>query len=141
MTTKSYAINGGNESIALAVVNVRINGEVKEVIPAFTKYSIRRRNLSKTMESVDETKLLPTVFGFTTADIFRQENFELKDFEGSVAESGKQTHWLHHHFRGRSDFYNRRCQGGNADSISQQRHCNNPRPQSSVRQYTPKRTR
>lgn len=84
MTTKSYAINGGNESIALAVVNVRINGEVKEVIPAFTKYSIRRRNLSKTMESVDETKLLPTVFGFTTADIFRQENFELKDFEGNV---------------------------------------------------------
>lgn len=84
MTTKSYAINGGNESIALAVVNVRINGEVKEVIPAFTKYSIRRRSLSKTMVSVEDAKLLPTVFGFTTADIFRQENFELKDFEGNV---------------------------------------------------------
>lgn len=27
---KDYAINGGAESIALAVVNVLINGEVKE---------------------------------------------------------------------------------------------------------------
>ena len=60
MENKMYAINGGNGSIALAVVNVSINGEVKEVIPAFTKYSIRRRNLSKTMESVDMAKALPT---------------------------------------------------------------------------------
>ena len=30
MIKKDYAINGGAESIALAVVNVLINGEVKE---------------------------------------------------------------------------------------------------------------
>ncbi len=84
MKENFYSVNGGNESIALAVVNVSINGEVKEVIPAFTKYSIRRRNLSKTMESVDVTKVLPTVFDFTTADIFRKENVELTDFNGNV---------------------------------------------------------
>lgn len=84
MEKRDYAINGGNESIALAVVNVSINGEVKEILPAFTKFSIRRRNLSKTMESVDKTKILPTVFGFTTADIFRKENVALMDFNGNV---------------------------------------------------------
>ena len=59
MDKKDFAINGGKESVALAVVNVSINGEVKEILPAFTKFSIRRRNLSKTMESVDKTKILP----------------------------------------------------------------------------------
>lgn len=83
MEIKDFAINGGNESIALAVVNVSINGEVKEVIPAFTKYSIRRRNLSKTMESVDMAKALPTVFGFTSPSIFRAENVQLSDFYGN----------------------------------------------------------
>lgn len=84
MEKKNFTLKGSNESVALSVVNVLINGEIKEAIPAFTKYSIRRRNLSKTMESVDVTKVLPTVFGFTTADIFRKENVELVDFEGNV---------------------------------------------------------
>lgn len=80
---KDFAINGGNESIALAVRNVLINGEVKEAIPAFTMFSIRRRNLSKTMESVDVTKVLPTVFGFTSPSIFRAEYVKLFDFYGN----------------------------------------------------------
>lgn len=83
MRKNNYAVNGGNESVALAIVNVFINGEEKEVIPAFTKFSIRRRNLSKTMESVDKTKVLPTVFGFTSASIFRKENIILTDFDGT----------------------------------------------------------
>lgn len=80
--TQTFAL--GEQSYELAVIKVLINGEVKEVIPAFTKFSIRRRNLSKTMESVDKTKILPTVFGFTTSDIFREENVDLKDFNGNL---------------------------------------------------------
>ncbi len=87
MEKNNFAINGGNESIALAVVNVLINGEVKEVLPAFTKFSIRRRNLSKTMESVDKTKILPTLFGFAKASIFRAEGVTLKDFYGNEIPS------------------------------------------------------
>ena len=94
MENKMYAINGGNGSIALAVVNVSINGEVKEVIPAFTKYSIRRRNLSKTMESVDMAKALPTVFGFTSPSIFRAENEQLLDFYGNEIPTELDEHVL-----------------------------------------------
>lgn len=83
MQTKEFAINDGKESIALAVINVSIKGVEKEVIPAFTKFSIRRRNLSKTMESVDMSKALPTVFGFTSPSIFRDENVQLFDFNGN----------------------------------------------------------
>lgn len=82
MTDKSFDLTN-KESIALVVSNVLINGEVREVIPAFTKFSIRRRNLSKTMESVDMTKVLPTVFGFTSPSIFRDENVQLFDFNGN----------------------------------------------------------
>lgn len=82
MTDKSFDLTN-NESIALAVVNMSIMGEVREVIPAFTKFSIRRRNLSKTMESVDMSKALPTVFGFTSPSIFRDENVQLFDFNGN----------------------------------------------------------
>lgn len=94
MIKKDYAINGGAESIALAVVNVLIKGEVKEVIPAFTKYSIRRRNLSKTMESADVTKVLPTVFGFTSPSIFRAENVQLSDFYGNEIPTELDEHVL-----------------------------------------------
>lgn len=72
-----------NESVSLSVINTTINGEEKEIIPAFTKFSIRRRNLSKTMESVDKTKILPTVFAFAKADIFRKEKIQLFDFKGN----------------------------------------------------------
>lgn len=81
--TDTFFNLSNNESIALVVSNVLINGEVREVIPAFTKFSIRRRNLSKTMESVDMTKVLPTVFGFTSPSIFRDENVQLFDFNGN----------------------------------------------------------
>lgn len=58
MIKKNFATTGGNESVALSVANVLINGVEKEVIPAFTKFSIRRRNLSKTMESVEHDESL-----------------------------------------------------------------------------------
>lgn len=73
-----------NESVSLSVINTTINGEEKEIIPAFTKFSIRRRNLSKTMESVDKTKILPTIFAFAKVDIFRKEKLQLFDFNGKV---------------------------------------------------------
>lgn len=81
MIIKNYVLEN-NESIALTVINMQIEGEAKEFIPAFTDISIRRRNLSKTLESVDLKKVLPTVFAFTSPSIFRTENKTLFDFNG-----------------------------------------------------------
>lgn len=39
------------------------------------------------MESVDKTKILPTVFGFVNASIFRAEGVTLKDFYGNEIPS------------------------------------------------------
>ena len=83
MTEKTFTYNE-NESVSLSVINTTINGEATEIIPAFTKFSIGRRNLSKTIESVDKTKILPTVFAFAKADIFRNEKIQLFDFNGNV---------------------------------------------------------
>lgn len=83
MINRNFTLNE-NESVSLSVINTTINGEGKEIIPAFTKFSIRRRNLSKTMESVDKTKILPTVFAFAKVDIFRKEKIQLFDFNGEV---------------------------------------------------------
>ena len=46
------------------VATILVNGEELEIIPAFTDYSIRRKCLekNKTYESIDKSKLLPTVF-------------------------------------------------------------------------------
>ena len=42
---------------------ILINGEEQEVILAFTDYSIKRKNFekNKTYESIDKSKLLPTL--------------------------------------------------------------------------------
>ena len=42
--------------------------------------------------------------------IFDEETIGYKEtFKVLLLNQAKQTHWLYHHFRGRSDFYNRRC--------------------------------
>ena len=64
---------------------ILINGEEQEIIPAFTDYSIRRKCLekNKTYESIDKSKLLPTVFCFCDAKPFYAENVPLYDYVGS----------------------------------------------------------
>ena len=59
------------------VATILVNGEELEIIPAFTDYSIRRKCLekNKTYESIDKSKLLPTVFCFCDAKPFYAEMF------------------------------------------------------------------
>lgn len=84
MKSKEFCFNGNGEStISLAVINVEIDGEKKEVIPAFTKFSIPRRNPPIFLRDVDRKKLLPTLFPFTEPAIFRAENHQLFDFNGT----------------------------------------------------------
>lgn len=84
MNIKKYAINNGESNVALATVNVTINGEKKEIIPAFTKFSIKRRDLSKKkiLENIDKNKILPTKFAFTGTQPFRDERYALCDYYG-----------------------------------------------------------
>lgn len=84
MRKKEIAINNGKDNIALATVNVNINGEEKEIIPAFTQYSIKRKDFSKKqiLKNVDKAKILPTIFNFTHTLPFREENVKLVDFNG-----------------------------------------------------------
>lgn len=81
MNQKSFHNNDG-ASIELATVIVLINGEQKDVIPAFTKFSIKRRDLSKSkiLENLDKNKILPTIFAFTSTKPFRDENVTLFDY-------------------------------------------------------------
>lgn len=79
-TTLAY---GENKSVELTVTNVKINGDEKEVIPAFTKYSTQRAQVSKNMEMVEVEKLLPTVFVFTEPTVFREGNIKLVDYQGN----------------------------------------------------------
>lgn len=83
MNQKSFHNNDG-ASIELATVIVLINGEQKDVIPAFTKFSIKRRDLSKSkiLENLDKNKILPTIFAFTSTKPFRDENVTLFDYNG-----------------------------------------------------------
>lgn len=80
---KTTTIALGDQSYKLTTVNVLINNEEMEVIPAFTQYSLNRGNISKTMEIVDTSKVLPTVFAFTKPGIFRKEGVKLLDFSGT----------------------------------------------------------
>jgi len=66
------------------VATILVNGEELEIIPAFTDYSIRRKCLekNKTYESIDKSKLLPTVFCFCDAKPFYAENVPLYDYVG-----------------------------------------------------------
>lgn len=83
MNKKAFQKNDGT-SIELATVIVLINGEQKDVIPAFTKFSIKRRDLSKSkiLENLDKNKILPTIFAFTSTKPFRDENITLFDYNG-----------------------------------------------------------
>lgn len=84
MKRNGYAINNGKDNVALATVDVLINGEEKAIIPAFTKYSIKREDFSqrKLFEEVDKNKILPTLFAFTDTKPFRDEGVVLFDFNG-----------------------------------------------------------
>lgn len=83
MKKKAFNKNDG-ASIELATVIVIMNGEQKDVIPAFTKFSIKRRDLSKSkiLENLDKNKILPTIFAFTSTKPFRDENVTLFDYNG-----------------------------------------------------------
>ena len=71
-------------SIELTTVTVLINGEQKDAIPAFTKFSINRKDLSKSkiLENLDKGKILPAIFAFTSTKPFRDENITLLDYNG-----------------------------------------------------------
>ena len=83
MNKKSFYKNDGT-SVELATVIVLINGEQKEVISAFTKFSIKRKDLSKSkiLENLDRGKILPTTFAFTSTKPFRDEEVTLFDYNG-----------------------------------------------------------
>lgn len=84
MKRTNFAINNGKDNVALATVNVNVNGEEKDIIPAFTQYSIKRKDFSKKqiLKNVDKAKILPTIFNFTHTQPFREENVKLVDFNG-----------------------------------------------------------
>ena len=82
MQTKDY--NVGGEATKFVTATVIINGEQKDVIPAFTQFSIKRKDLSKSkiLENVDKGKILPTIFALTSTRPFRDENVTLFDYNG-----------------------------------------------------------
>lgn len=84
MKRTNFAINNGKDNVALATVNVNVNGEEKDIIPAFTQYSIKRKDFSKKqiLKNVDKAKILPTIFNSTHTQPFREENVKLVDFNG-----------------------------------------------------------
>lgn len=63
---------------------VIINDEQKDIIPAFTKFSIKRKDFSKSkiLEYLDKGKILPTIFAFTSTKPFREEGVTLFDYNG-----------------------------------------------------------
>ena len=67
-----------------ATVTITINDEQRDVIPAFTKFSINRKDLSKSkiLENLDKSKILPAIFAFTSTKPFRDENITLLDYNG-----------------------------------------------------------
>lgn len=79
-------INFGTETAPkwLAVATVSINGEEQNIIPAFTDYSIKRKDFSrdKVYAAMDKSKVLPSVFCLTDAEVFFKENVRLFDYYG-----------------------------------------------------------
>ncbi|MEQ2978452.1 hypothetical protein AAAX96_17665 [Butyricimonas faecihominis] len=79
-------INFGSEEIPKfhAVFTITVNGETKDVIPAFTDYSFKCKNFEKDKlsKSVDKTKILPTLFCFAESRIFIEEGIQLHDYTG-----------------------------------------------------------
>lgn len=72
-----------------SVTTIKLNGEEQEIIPAFTDFSIKRKNFEKdkVYESIDKSKLLPTKFCFCSAEPFYAENVPLYDYDGRKIES------------------------------------------------------
>lgn len=72
-----------------SVTTIKLNGEEQEIILAFTDYSIRRKNFekNKTYESIDKSKLLPTLVCLCDAKPFYAENVPLYDYVGSKIEN------------------------------------------------------
>ena len=71
------------------VTKVIINGKEQEIIPAFTDYSIKRKDFEKdkVCEFIDKSKFLPTVVCFTEAKPFYAENVPLYDYDGRKIEA------------------------------------------------------
>lgn len=78
--------NYGTETVPkwFTVTTVSINGEVKEIIPAFTDSSIKPKDFSKDpiFQTIDRSKILDTVFCFTDSQVFIQEAVKLYDYYG-----------------------------------------------------------
>ena len=79
-------INYGTETAPkwLAVATVSIKGEEQDIIPAFTDYSIKQKDFSKdkVFTAMDKSKILPTIFCLTDAEVFIKENVKLFDYHG-----------------------------------------------------------
>lgn len=66
-------------SIELASLDVLINGEQQNIIPAFTEKSVQSKDLTKGDIAIDEDKLLPSLFCFADASPYRANGVALFD--------------------------------------------------------------
>lgn len=66
-------------SIELASMDVLINGEQQNIIPAFTEKSVQSKDLTKGDIAIDEDKLLPSLFCFTDVSPYRKQRVALFD--------------------------------------------------------------
>ena len=84
MNKKNFKL-GSVDNVEMAVFTVIINGEQMEAILAFTEYSIKRKDYSKntSLEQLDKSKILPTLFALTSTKPFREEGVTLFDFYGT----------------------------------------------------------
>lgn len=82
MISKEFNANGNVAKFATTIVTIK--GESKDIIPAFTKFSIKRKDLSKSkiLENLDKGKILPAFFAFTSTKPFRDEDVTLFDYNG-----------------------------------------------------------
>lgn len=82
MISKEFNANGDVAKFATTIVTIK--GESKDIIPAFTKFSIKRKDLpkSKILENLDKGKILPAFFAFTSTKPFRDEDVTLFDYNG-----------------------------------------------------------
>lgn len=74
----------GGKTVELLHFPVTINGEQREVIPAFTKFSIKRKDYAKDklLAAIDANRVLPSPFAFTSTKPFRSEGVTLFDYYG-----------------------------------------------------------
>lgn len=73
-----------DEVIDFMTITTKFNGEQKDIIPAFTQFSIKRKDFSKNkiLENLDKSKILPAIFAFTSTKPFRDEEVALFDYNG-----------------------------------------------------------